>query len=152
MLSPSEAEELIEHLQGRPDIWLEHQGMWVRKILPPRCLACGNSGFLLHDIGPNQQGEVCGECPQGPEYGVAVKLKNSMPGGMYALTVKPISWQRDTACEYVDWLLEKYTAYPLRQQFVRLIEKSLKPGEDPQVLSKLLAELQGGPFLRKRMR
>lgn len=86
------------------------------------------------------------------EYAVALKIRNSVPGGLYALTLKPVSWSQQGAEDYVDWLLEKYTAYVLRQEVKRLCAPCVKLPHQAETLSRDLCELQGGPYTRKHGR
>lgn len=124
ILSSSEVEELSEHLAARPDIWLEHQGCWIRQT--------------------NRAGE--------PPFALAVKLRNGIAHGMYAMTISPLDWDRELSEAYGLWLLEKYTAYCARMKIVQMLELKTKYYVDVDALSRDLCELHGGPFLRKHLR
>lgn len=89
---------------------------------------------------------------QDEDFAVALKLRNGMPGGMYALVQKGLAWSEQAADEYVLWLLENYTAYKLRMEIVNTLAMALKPTADVHILSRDLAEMQGGVFTRRKGR
>lgn len=83
------------------------------------------------------------------EYALGLQFKNGLPGGMYSLTHKEHEWSRDETTQYVDWLLEKYTAYAERQKVVNILSSVVKSSADIHALSRDLCELKGGEFTRK---
>lgn len=124
VLTSSEAQDLIEHLAGRPDIWLYQHDVWVRQ----------------------QRSETTGLW----EYLLALKLRNSLDHDMYALTSLAVTWSKQDVDDYVIWLLDKYTAYGSRAQIIQALEPVLKPTASIHLVSKTLCEIQGGTFVKRR--
>jgi hypothetical protein len=131
ILSRSEVQELEEHLAERPDLWVRHQGVWVRKIAGEwkKCETCDGVGETEEDSGKGY-GIVykCIEC-QGrkrvqqdtKEYALALKITNTLPHGMYSLSSKSVSWSDKDTQDYIDWLLSKYTSYEVRQRVLDVL-------------------------------
>jgi hypothetical protein len=121
VLTSTEAEELVEHLASRPDIWTERKGVWVRMDAAQPLLA------------------LC--------------IKPGLPNGLLALVHKPLGpWSAGAADDYVEWLLDKYTAYSLRQQVVKILAPAIKSTADIHALSQQICDIQGGTFRYKYVR
>lgn len=117
-----ELDELVEHLAARPDIWILHGKVWLR---------------ILKSTEAEPQvalGIMPGPAPQ---------------EGLFVLSAKNVLWSQEGTKEYVLWLLEKYTAYTLRQQIIVMLTPAVKPTVDVQILSRDLCELHGGSFVRR---
>lgn len=117
ILTSDEVEELTEHLASRSDIWLLHNGIWLRQL-------------------------------QKDEFALGLKMRNGLPKGLCAITHKAVCWEQDEVDAYVEWLLEKYTAYGQRKLVLELLE-SYGVSEQLDVLSRDLCNLQGESFVRK---
>lgn len=120
VLTQAEAEELVEHLASRPDIWILHENVWFRKM------------------------------PQSVDnMALAIQVRNGLDDNLWALTHKRISWGEYTSSEYVYWLLEKYTAFSTRKQIVKILQNYRVHSTRTDALSRDLCELQGGTFVRR---
>lgn len=95
VLSSTEVQELVEHFVERPDIWISHNDVWVRR---------------------------CGKLDT-QEYALALKVRNGLPDGLYALTTKPLSWSATSTHEYIEWLLSKYTSYEHRRYVLEILSR-----------------------------
>lgn len=123
-LSPSEAQELVEHLATRQDIWVYHDGVWVRQ---QRSAENGHNEYLL-----------------------ALRIVDGPEVGMQSLFAKPVTWTQSATDEYIEWLLEKYTAFSLRQQVLQTLKPYIKTTASLETLSKDICEIQAGAFVRKK--
>lgn len=123
-LTMDEAEELVEHLRSRPDIWTYYNEVWARSI------------------GTETE----------PEYALALVLRQNHYKNFIALTFKPYAWSLVQSDDYVEWLLEKYTAYGTRSRLIAVLEQHRVFVDKPEKVERLsrdLCEVRGGSFVRK---
>lgn len=124
VLTQDESEELVEHFESRPDIWVLHNGVWVRK-LHPRI---------------------------GEGVGVALKIAPHIEPGFYALAWKAYAYSPEAAERYVQWVVEKYTARPERVKIMGILRvHGMKP-ERIEAASRDVCLLRQGTFIRRHER
>jgi hypothetical protein len=96
-----EYEELLEHLEQRPDIWMQSEEnplLWMRLVKSPRLDVeeeVGNA-LALHFMPPTQEG----------------------PYRQYGIQVFPQEWPEAECTSYLDDLLSKWTAFGHRKRTV----------------------------------
>lgn len=125
ILTSLELEELVEHLSARPDIWRKHGRAWLR---------------------------VLKSSDEEPQVALGFVVQPAPEEGLYYLIAKNVLWSENGTHEYVEWLLDKYTAYTMRQKIISLLAAAVKPTTNIQLLSRDLCDFHGGVFVRRRER
>ena len=69
--------------------------------------------------------------------------------GFYALCLKAGAWSETQSDDYVEWLLEKYTAYGTRSRIISVLEQYKIPATQIEKLSRDLCEVRGHGFVRR---
>lgn len=145
LVTKDEADELVEHCASRSDIWILHNGVWIRldsKASIEDCPTCKAS--VLECLTCKGSGKV-----RKRTFALALTVRNGLPDDFYSVTHKALLWSEATTTDYVRWLLEKYTAYALRQNVQRVLKAHKVPELELDVVGRELCQLYGGQFVRK---
>lgn len=151
ILTAAEVEELLEHFTARPDIWLEHGGAWVRRVgrMREKCSVCLGKGKVEDGLLIHSENDACTWCrgtrfepsTEPEQFALALKIKNGLPDELFALSFAPISWNMEGAQNYVEWLLEKYTAYDVRKVVVEKLKRQVRNTVNIDALARDLIEV-----------
>lgn len=126
VVTHDEQAELVEHFEERSDIWVLHNGVWVRLL--------------------------CALDVEDREYALAIKIAPHVEPNLYAVTFKPVAYTPAGAEQYTLWLLRRFTAYGERMQVLELLRKFGVKEHNLHAASRDVCALRQGTFVSKRER